>query len=160
MVEDLDLILKTITTVARRYIKKAWPFGPQCDQIDFFFFGSETIFDVFRRFKSHVIISPPWLINFTGDSLWKEKKIAGTGRLGKAGGFNRRYPTCQISAILYSDGSDTPGDFRQVCPRSTYKIANCVTGFSISRTFRIPFQSMVTLVSRALLGFLSIPLLR
>ena len=51
MVKDLDLILKTITTVARRYIKKAWPFGPQCDQIDFFFFGSETIFDVFRRFE-------------------------------------------------------------------------------------------------------------
>ena len=135
MVEDLDLILETITTVARRCIKKAWPFGPQCDQIDFFFFGSETIFDVFRHFKSHVIISPPWLINFTCDSLWKEEKIAGTGRLSECrrikspisdmpdiGDF---IPQSRGLANIAIAAPSTIGDFRR-SPWSAYKIARCV----------------------------------
>ena len=52
--------------------------------------------------KSHVIIWP----NMIG---WLHLRFAATrewAHLANAGDFNRRYPTCQISAILCTDRSD------------------------------------------------------
>ena len=107
MVEDLDLILETITTVARRCIKKAWPFGPQCDQIDFFFFGSETIFDAPRNFEKSCdnIAQLDWLILLATRSE-KGRKSREQAGLANAGKFNRQYLTCQISEVLYADRDD------------------------------------------------------
>ena len=68
----------------------------------------------------------------------KRRKSRERAHLANAGEFNRRYLTCQISAILYAAGSrrsakiaiaapGTPGDFRR-SRRSAYKIARCVAG--------------------------------
>ena len=53
--------------------------------------------------KSRVIKLPTWWVDPPDDSQWWAWKIAGTGTLGE---FNRRYLTCQISAILYADRGD------------------------------------------------------
>ena len=78
--------------------------------------------------KIHVIKSPnlsDWLtlVAIRSDERKKSRERA---HLANVGVFNRRYLTCQISAILYAIAAPgTPSDFR----RSAYKIARCVTGF-------------------------------
>ena len=73
----------------------------------FLFFCSETIFGAFYDFESHVMIYLPiWLVNFTSDSQWKGRKSQGRTDLANSGEFDRRYLTCQISAILYADRGD------------------------------------------------------
>ena len=64
-------------------------------------------FDAFLHLKNHVIISPTWLVNFTADSQSKKaRKSRERADLANAGELNRRYLTCQISAILYPDRRD------------------------------------------------------
>ena len=59
------------------------------------------------RSTLHVMIYLPiWLVNFTGDSQWKGRKSQGRTDLANSGEFDRRYLTCQISAILYADRGD------------------------------------------------------
>ena len=68
------------------------------------------------------IAQPDWLtlLAIRGD---ERKTTARTGTLGDSGKFNRRYLTCQISAILYADRGDrqktiaAPGTLGLVCRR-------------------------------------------
>ena len=146
MVEDLDLILKTIATVPRRYIKKAWPFGPQCDQIDFFFFGSETIFDVFRRFEKPCDNIAALIDQF----YWRLAAERGENR---GNGQTRRLPADLIADIRYAR-------YRRFY--MPYMPFICLMIFArCARDRRI--KSLIVspaLVSRTLLGFLFKPLLR
>ena len=89
----------------------------------------------------------------------KHRKSRERAHLANAGEFNRRYLTCQISAILYADRGDrrksqslhragTPGVFRR-SRRSAYKIARCVAGFRMNNIslFRFKRQNKMQMLS-------------
>ena len=95
----------TFKNCANQYKQTEW--RPQCGQIYLFFFGSKTIFDAFRHFEKSCdnIAQLDWLI-FLPTPRGKVRKSRERADLANAGEFNRRYLTCQISAILYPDSGD------------------------------------------------------
>ena len=126
------------TPIAANFIAR---FSPPID--------TDTLDDFFRRSrrcgsfeKSCDKIARPdglALLAIRSNDRRKSRELA---HLANAGKINRRYLTCQISAILYADSGDrrksqiappgTPGDFRR-SRRSASKIAKCVAGFRDTR---------------------------
>ena len=93
--------------------------------------NADTLGDFFRRSrrcssfeKSCDKIAQPDGLTLLAIRSDERRKSREQAHLANAGEFNRRYLTCQRSAILYADCSD----FRR-SRRSAYKIARCVAGF-------------------------------
>ena len=102
MVEDTDFLKRSVNVAARRYMNILNKHGFSDHSV----IKLTSFSSVQKQFsmtsailKSHVVISP-------GNSRWKGEKIAGKANLANAREFNRRYLTCQISAILFADRSD------------------------------------------------------
>ena len=113
MVEDMDflkrsVLLETINVAARRYISITNKHGFSDQSV----IKLTSFSSVQKQFsmtsailKSHVVISTNWLILLsTLDG--KGRKSRERADLANAREFNRRYRTCQISAILYADRGD------------------------------------------------------
>ena len=83
--------------------------------------------------KNHVIISPnfDWLI-FLPTPRGKARKSRERADLANAGEFNRRYLTCQISAILYLDS----GDWRKLqSPQRAHLVIASSVAKSLAKKF-------------------------